>query len=167
MATTTLQPSARQRLARWWQLRSATERMSLALVAGLVFAAFAWLALWRPLVDDIERTAQRVAARRATLAEARRQADDIATLARSAASPLPRDARADLDAALSRQALKATAIDRLDNERLRVSFDAIGFDELVALCDSLQRGARLRVVDATSTARVEPGQVRAELTLSP
>ena len=165
--TTTLQPAAHQRLAQWWQLRSATERKLLVLAAAVVLAALAWLALWRPLVDDIERTAQRIAAQRATLAEARRQADDIASLARNTVAPAPRDARADLDAALNRRALKPTAIDRIENERLRVSFDAIGFDALVALCDGLQRDARLRVVEMTSTARVEAGQVRAELTLSP
>jgi type II secretory pathway component PulM len=164
---TTIQPAARQRLAQWWQLRSATERISLALAVGIVLAALAWFALWRPLVDDIERTTQRIASQRATLAEARRQADDIASLARSVAAPAPRDARADLDAAINRRSLKPTAIDRLENERLRMTFEAIGFDALLALCDSLQREARLRVVELTSTARVEPGQVRAELTVSP
>ena len=60
-----------------------------------------------------------------------------------------------------------TAIDRIDNDRLRVSFDAVSFDALTELFDRLQRDARLRAVDATITARVEPGQVRAELILTP
>ena len=164
---TTLQPAARERLAQWWQLRSPTERNLLVVAAAVVIAALTWFALWRPLVDDIERTAQRIASQRATLAEARRQADDIASLARNTVAPAPRDARADLDAVLNRQATKPTAVDRIENERFRVTFDAIGFDALVALSDGLQRDARLRVVEMTSTARVEPGQVRAELTVSP
>jgi len=164
---TTLKPAARERFAEWWQLRTTTERTSLALGGGIVVAALAWFVLWRPMVGDIEHTAQQIAAQRATLAEARRQADDIANLARNAAAPAPRDARADLDAVVNRQSLKPATIDRLDNDRLRLTFDAIAFDALVALLDGLQREARLRVVDLTSTARVEPGQVRAEITLAP
>jgi len=164
---TTLKPAARERFSEWWQLRTAAERTVLVLGVGVVIAALAWLALWRPMVGDIERTAQQIVAQRATLAESRRQADDIANLARNATAPAPRDARADLDTMINRQSLKPTAIDRLENERLRVTFDAIGFDALVALLDGLQREARLRVVDLTSTARVEPGQVRAEFTLAP
>jgi general secretion pathway protein M len=164
---TTLKPAARERFSEWWQLRTAAERTALVLGVGIVIAALAWLGLWQPMVGDIERTAQQIAAQRATLAESRRQADDIANLARNAAAPTPRDARADLDAMINRRSLKPAAIDRLDNERLRVTFDAIGFDALVALLDGLQREARLRVVDLTSTARVEPGQVRAEFTLTP
>lgn len=164
---TTLQPAARERVTQWWQLRSAGERRSLALAAGLVIGALAWLALWQPLVVDIERTTRQITSQRAALAEARRQADDIASLERSAATSPPRDVRADLGALLARRGLKPTAIDRLDNDRVRLTFDAIGFDALVALVDSAQREAGLRAVDLTSTARVDSGQVRAELTLAP
>ena len=164
---TTLKPAARERFSEWWQLRTTAERTVLVLGVGVVIAALAWLGVWQPMVGDVERTAQQIAAQRSTLAESRRQADDIANLARNAAAPAARDARADLDAMINRQSLKPAAIDRLENGRLRVTFDAIGFDALVALLDGLQREARLRVVDLTSTARVEPGQVRAEFTLAP
>jgi type II secretory pathway component PulM len=164
---TTLKPAASERLSQWWQLRTKVERTALALACAIGVGAIAWFALWRPLVDDIERTTQLVASQRSLLAEARRQADDIANLTRNPSAPVARDARADLDAALARLSLKPTALDRLDNDRLRVTFDAIGFDALVTLADNLQREARLRVVDLAATARVEPGQVRAELTLAP
>jgi len=164
---TTLKPAASERFAQWWQLRTKAERTSVALACVIFTGALAWFALWRPLVEDIERTTQLVASQRAVLAEARRQADDIANLARNPSAPAPRDARADLDAAFARHGLKPTALDRLDNDRLRVTFDAIGFDALVTLDDNLQREARLRVVDLAATARVEPGQVRAEVTLAP
>jgi type II secretory pathway component PulM len=50
---------------------------------------------------------------------------------------------------------------------LRVTLDAVSFDALVTLLDALQRDARLSAVDLTAAARVEPGQVRAEMTFSP
>jgi type II secretory pathway component PulM len=164
---TTLQPSLRERFGQWWQLRSRTERMLLSLAGGVVLAGVAWLALWQPMQRDTERLTRQLATQRATLVDARRRAEDIATLSRNTAAPAPRDARADLDAALARQGIKATGVERIDNDRLRVMFDAVGFDRLPPLLDTLQRDARLRAVDLSATARIEPGQVRVELTLSP
>ncbi len=63
--------------------------------------------------------------------------------------------------------LKATAIDRGDDQRVRVTLDAVSFDALAALLEGLQRDARLSAVELTAAARVEPGQVRVEMTLSP
>ena len=163
---TMLKPALRERGAQWWQLRSMPERAIVALACGIVVAAVVWWALWEPMQRDVERQSRQLIAQRAVLAEARRQADDIASLARNAASAPARDARADLDAALSRRGLKPTAVDRVDNDRLRLTFDAIGFDALLPLLETLQRDARLRAVDLTATARVEPGQVRAEVVLS-
>ena len=75
------------------------------------------------------------------------------------------DARAQFDAAAARLAVKPVAVERGERDALRATFDAIGFDTLVRLVDELQRDARLRVTDLEATARVEAGQVRAELTL--
>ena len=43
--------------------------------------------------------------------------------------------------------------------------DAVRLDALVGLVDDLARTAGLRVVEARLLARVEPGTVRAEMTL--
>jgi type II secretory pathway component PulM len=163
---TALQPSSRERFGQWWQLRSRAERMLLSLGGTVVLVGVVWIALWQPMQRDIERMTRDLGAQRAALAEARRRAEDIATLSRNTVAPAPRDARADLDAALARHGIKATAIDRIDNDRLRVTFDAVGFDALPPLLETLQHDARLRAVDLVATARVEPGQVRVELTLA-
>ncbi len=164
---TTLQPSLLERFRQWWQLRSHTERLLLSLAGIVVLAGIAWLALWQPMQRETERLTRQLVTQRAALADARRRAEDIATLSRNKAAPAPRDARADLDAALARQGIKATGIERIDNDRLRVMFDGVSFDALPTLLESLQRDAGLRVVDLTATARVEPGQVRVELMLAP
>jgi type II secretory pathway component PulM len=157
---------SRARMSQWWQLRSRVERLLLAIVGGAVAIGIGWLVVWQPIRADTERLVRQVATQRAALATARLQADDIASLSRNAAVVAPRDTRADLDAALAQQGLKATTVDRADGERLRVNFDAIGIDALLRLVETLQRDARLRAVDLTATARVEPGQVRAELVLA-
>jgi type II secretory pathway component PulM len=163
----TLQPGARHSLRQWWQLRTRAERAATALLVAIVVAALAWLVVWQPMQRDIERMTRQLALERAALADARRRADDIAALARNAEAPAPRAARGDLDAVLARAGIKPIGVDRIDNDRLRVVIDSTGFDTLVALLDRLQREARLRVVDLTVTGRVEPGQVRAEITLAP
>jgi type II secretory pathway component PulM len=118
------------------------------------------------LTRDTERLERRLVEQRASLVVARRQTDEIAALAQRTMEPSPRDARADVESALARQGLKATAIDRGDDQRLRVTLDAVSFDALATLLEALQRDARLSAVDVTAAARVEPGQVRAEMTLS-
>ena len=164
----TLTSGRRQGLAQWWQLRSRGERTLLTLGAALLGVGLAWLFIWQPLAVDTERSARQLVSDRTTLAEARRQADAIAGLAKSAPAIAPGDPRAALDAVLAQQGLKgaASAIERNDNERVRLTFENIAFDQLAAFLDALQRGAQLRAVELVATARVEPGQVRADLTLA-
>jgi len=165
---TTFRPAAETRLIQWrqwWQLRSPTERSIWLVAGGIVFVLAAWALFWQPLTRDTERLERRLAEQRTTLDTARRQADEIAALARNTALPSVRDARSDVESALARQGLKATAIDR-DDQRLRVTLDAVSFDVLATLLESLQRDAHLSVVELTAAARIEPGQVRAEITFS-
>jgi len=166
---TTMRPATETRLIQWrqwWQLRSPAERTAWIIVGGIALVLVAWLLIWQPLTSETERLERRLMEQRAALATARRQADEIAALARSAVDPSPRDARADVESALARQGLKATAIDRGEDQRMRVTLDAVSFEALTRLLEALQRDARLNAVDLTAAARVEPGQVRAEMTLS-
>ena len=165
-ASTTV--NAREALAQWWQLRSRSERRVLLAVGAVVALALAWLIVWQPLERDSERLTRRLANDRAALADARRASDEIAGLARAAAAPIAADPRAALDSVLTAQNLRtaASAIERVDDDRVRVTLDRIGFDALTALLDALQRDARLRAVEVVATARVETGLVRADLTLT-
>ena len=165
---TTAHSSRRDGFAQWWQLRSPGERTLLATGAALLCLALAWLIVYQPIARDADRLTRQLAGDRATLADARRRADEIAGLARTAPSIAAADPRAALDPVLARQGLKsaATMIERIDNERIRVTFDAIAFDALTGFLDALQREAKLRAVELVATARVEPGQVRVDVTLA-
>jgi len=160
--------NAREALAQWWQLRSRPERQVLIAVGAVVALALAWLIVWQPLERDSERLTRRLANDRAALADARRASDEIAGLARAAAAPIAADPRAALDSVLAAQNLRtaASAIERVDDDRVRVTLDRLGFDGLTALLDALQRDSRLRAVEVVATARVETGLVRADLTLT-
>ena len=165
-ASTTV--NTREALAQWWQLRSRPERQALIAVGAVVALALAWLIVWQPLERDSERLTRRLANDRAALADARRASDEIAGLTRAAAAPIAADPRGALDSVLAAQNLRtvASAIERVDDDRVRVTLDRIGFDALTALLDALQRDARLRAVEVVATARVETGLVRADLTLT-
>jgi type II secretory pathway component PulM len=166
---TIIRPTTETRLIQWrqwWQLRSPAERSAWLVAGGIALALVAWVLIWQPIARDTERLERRLIEQRATLATARRQADEITTLARSTVEASPRDARSAVESALARQGLKATAIERGDDQRLRVTLDAVSFEALASLLEALQRDARLSAVDLTAAARVEPGQVRAEMTFS-
>lgn len=158
----------RDAFAQWWQLRSRGERAFLSAAVALLTLALGWLFVWQPLQSDTERSTRQLAADRLSLVEAHRQADAIAGLARSAPAAAAGDPRAALDSVLVQQGLKsaATTIERADSDRLRLTFEHISFDTLTAFIDALQRSAQLRAVEVIATARVEPGQVRADLTLA-
>jgi len=154
-------------MAQWWASKPRGEQRiiaGLALVAGV---ALAWWAVWQPLTRDI--SAMRAANARAgvALADARRMSDEIASLSRMAALGGDTEPRGDLERVLVQQNLRA-ALTQQDwkDGRARLVFGAVAYDTLVAGLEALQRETRLRVVEATLTARVEPGTVRAELVLA-
>lgn len=154
-------------LARWWLTKSSAERWSFGTVALLAIAAVGWLALWQPLTRDIAALRVANAHDAATLVEARQTADEIAGLARSATPPASADPRADFERILTQQNVRAALTQQDWKEgRVSIAFGAIEFDALVATLEALQREARLRVVEGTIAARVEPGVVRAELVLA-
>jgi general secretion pathway protein M len=164
---TALPASRQERFAQWWSLRSGRERIALVLVGSVVAFALLWSLAWRPLQQDSERLARELVQQRAALSDARRQADEIAGLARNAPASPTGDARAAIESAFARQGLKPSgAIERVEGERWRMTFDAIGFDALTSLLDSLQRDVGVRATEISVTGRVEAGQVRAEVTLA-
>jgi len=160
--------TARENFVRWWQLRSQGERRALVALAIPAALALLWLAVWQPIVRDTERLEQRAIADRAALAEAHRASDEIAALARATPVAPAADPRAALEAILTARNLKGTAtqVERLDNDRLRITFDSIAFDALADVLDALQREAHLRATEVVATARVEAGLVRADVTLT-
>ncbi|HVN34864.1 MAG TPA: type II secretion system protein GspM [Casimicrobiaceae bacterium] len=155
-------------VARWLAGKSRTERRIVALIAAAVGVTVLWLAVWQPMRRDADamRAAREVDA--AALGAARKMTEEAAGLARATPPPsMPADAHAVLERVLAQQGLRG-AVTQLEWQegRARLVFAAIPYDALVALLEALQREGHLRAVDATLTARVEPGMVRAELALA-
>ena len=155
-------------MTQWWQLRSRREQVVLVLVVAIAAVALLWSFVWLPLARDTERLSRALVDGRAAVTEARKQSDEIAGLARNAPAPPAGDAKAAIESAMSKQGFKAAGngIERVGDQRWRATLDAISFDSLTAFLDALQRDAGVRAAEVSVTARVEPGQVRADVTLA-
>lgn len=149
-----------------WARASARERALAAIAAAVVVAGVAYAWLWQPMRADTVRLERDLPRERAVLAAAQAQAADLVAIAKAPATPRGPLVPA-IERALAEHGVRADAgtLDEKDG-RVRVNLGAVRFDALVALLDTLARGAGVRVVDAMLTQRVEPGQVRAELVLA-
>jgi len=154
-------------LAHAWDRASRRERSMIVAAAIVVALAVAWVGVWQPMNADIARLERDLPRARTVLATARAQADALVALQRTAASAPSADPRVAVERVLAERGLRpaVTALDVQDG-RVRLTFAAVRFDALIALLDALARTDGLRAVDAVVAARVEPGTVRAELTLA-
>jgi type II secretory pathway component PulM len=147
--------------------RTRSERYAAVSLLSAVIVIVLWFLVWQPLVRDRDTMRAARGADSAALAAARTMTEEAGGLARAApvpAAPAPRDG---LERVLVQQNLRSvvTQLDWRDG-RAHLVFAAIGYDPLIAMLEALQRDAWLRVAEAVITARVEPGTVRAELTLA-
>ena len=154
-------------IARWLAGKSRGERRIVATILAIVTVALGWAALWQPIVRDTAALRAAQAGNAAALVAAHRMTAEIAGLARTSATRPTPDAHAGLDRVLAQQNLRS-AVTQLEwqDGRARVVFAAVGYEALIVALEALQRDAQLRAVDVTMTARVEPGLVRAEMTLA-
>ena len=154
-------------LERWRASRTPRERAVVAALVVVIVVALAWLAIWQPLQRDLGALASAAPAERQALAAARKMADEMAALGRNAPVRRASDARAELERVLNERGVRGsvTSLDWQDG-RARIVFADVSVEMLVALLDTLERDGQLRVIEGTLTARVDPGTVRAELTLS-
>jgi type II secretory pathway component PulM len=136
---------------------------ALALVAALVVA----MVLAVRLHDTIARDREDVARNRLVLDVARARVADDVTLARASVAAKSDDLRAAIERVFASHGLRYAALDAQVSEGvLRVVLEAAPFDVLVRALDALSREEGVRVTDATLTARVDRGTVRAELALA-
>ena len=150
-------------LADRWATMSARERGFVIAGAIVIAAAVLYAYVWRPLLDDLPRAQREAERAERRLLAATASASAAATRANIAA-------RAPLDAAvrsaMARQGLSANdATLEIAGGRAAVTLPSVRFGTLVAFLDTLAREEAVHVVDGTITARVEPGRVRAELSL--
>ena len=139
--------------------------VAFALVAAVVLTV-AIVAI--PLRDAVARAREDLARNRLVLDVARARAAESATLAHaSLPSKKTGDARAAIDRVLAAHGLRHAPVGaQAADGTPGIVIEAAPFDALVRALDALARDEGVRVVEATFTARVDPGTVRAELVLA-
>ena len=147
-----------------WAALAPRERRMLVVGAVVVAVALGYALLWLPLVADLPRA-------RADAERAQRRLASASAAAAVAATRATTPTRDPLDAsvrsALARQGVgTGDASIEFAGGRASVTLPSVRFAALVGLVDTLAREHAVHVVEATITARVEPGRVRAELTLA-
>lgn len=155
-------------VARWFATKTRAERRVVTALLALVTITVLWAAIWQPLVRDRAALRLAQAGNAAALADARRMAKEIGGPTAARTTQARSDAQANLERTLVQQNLRS-AVTQLQwrDGRAYVVLAAVDYDALIVALEAMQRDARLRAVEATLTARVEPGMVRAELTLAP
>lgn len=149
----------------WWHRLTRTEQAAWTALAIAVLAVVTWSLAWTPLSRDLARRQASAPAERTALARAQAQAAVIAgAQANATATPTSPNA---VSAILARHGLRATASSVAGDGTVKLAFDGVRFDDLLAALADVQREARLAVREADISARVEPGRVRADLTLGP
>ena len=151
-------------VARALDAASPRERRLVVTAALVVVLAVLYVVAWTPLTRDIERARDNLARDRATLA-AMQRLDASSAAPASVSPPAAVEPRAAVLAALDARGLRGAAQVDLREGRVSMVLGAVPLDALVGVADDLQRTAGLRVVEARLLARVEPGTVRAEITL--
>jgi len=154
-------------LAGAWDRSSRRERRIATIGGTLVAIALLWGLLWQPLRSDISRSREERVRVAALLAQSRAWFDEGAGLARAAPKASASDPRGAVTRAFADHGVRipASGVDLREN-RVRVVLADVRFDTLVAALAALAREEGLRAVEATLTARVEPGTVRAEITFA-
>jgi type II secretory pathway component PulM len=151
-------------LASAWDRASPRERVLVRGMLLVVILAVLYAVAWQPLTADISRTRDALERDRAAYETLRAYAEPQA--APSAGTAPAAEPLAGVTRALDARSLRASASQLEAREgRVMLLLGAVRFDALVTLLDDLARVERVRTLDARITARVEPGVVRAELTL--
>jgi general secretion pathway protein M len=154
-------------LAAWLERATARERAFVAVATAIVVVASGYALLWQPLTRDIVRLREEALRVETLLAQAR---DRTAATPAGTTAPTnvsPAQVRSLVERALNDKGLQRE-VDVLEvrDERVHVVFSGVDFNALVGWLDALSAQHGIRVAEATLTARVEPGMVRADVAVT-
>jgi type II secretory pathway component PulM len=150
----------------WWRTKPSRERRALTAMATVVVGALAWLAAWQPLVRDLQASESEALRLQRELVLARRDAEEAARLARASLPPVV-ELRTAVDRALVDTGLRSAVTSMSWQERrVTLTFAAVEFDALIAWLERLHRETGLHLREASISALVQQGTVRADLVLA-
>lgn len=149
----------------WWDRRTASERMTLGIAAGLLVVA-ALVTAWVELERQRARLSAQLPPLRASIAALERDASEVKRL--RAIPPAQPTGQGPVLATLATNGggLAGAQISILDDKRVKVAGSDIAFGALLEWLRNAQSTHAMRVDSARIEALPAAGRVRAELLLS-
>jgi general secretion pathway protein M len=155
-----------QSLTDFWAIRSTRERVMIASAGFIVLAALVYGLAIAPAIGGRQRLTRDLPALRQQAAEMQELSKDAAELANKSVTPEVAVTRENVEAALSRNGLKAQAV-TISDGLVRVQFPTTSFAATMIWVDEMQKSMLLSVMDAHITALSQRDMVAATFTLKP
>lgn len=147
-----------------WSRLDARERRWLVGGAAVVAASLVYAFAWHPMAADLPRAAREA---EHALARLERAQDAVAIAGTRVSTPVRQPLDAAIRGSMARHGIAvADASLEIAGARAALTIPSVRFAAIVGLVDTLSREHAVHVVDATITARVDAGRVRAELSLA-
>ena len=159
----------KQQWREFWQARNARERMILSYGGMFLALALIYGMLWLPISEQRKKLSQTLPQLRAQAAQFRLDAQQVDALkANTGAAPGGINAKSAVESGLQASGLrdKVSAIDRVDDQRLRVTYNGVAFDALLGFLEAMQSEHRMRVETLQADGLPQTGRVKGTLTLA-
>lgn len=153
-----------QPLQEFWSARDARERRLLSIAAAVVGLALIYLLLIDPAVEaraQLNKTLPNLRQQVAQMQALATEASELGELEAPAVEPV---SRANVEAALARNGLKAQNLS-VNNEMVVAQFSGVSFAQLVRWLQDMQKTSMATVVESNIVAQDQPDTVNATLTL--
>ena len=156
----------------FWQARNARERGLLSVGSAFLLLALLYGLAWLPISEGRKKLTAHLPQLRADAVQMRANLQEITGL--QANGPRPPgsgapsgDARQAVESALQAAGLrdKAGAVERIDNQRVRLTLNGVSFDGLLGFLENLQSQQRLRV-ESLQLQAAEAGRVKGSISLA-
>lgn len=149
----------------FWLARNARERSLLTIGGVFLLLALLYGLAWLPISEGRKKLSKSVPQLRADAAQMRANLQQITGLQANTGAAAG-DARQAVESALQAAGLrdKVSAVDRIDNQRLRLTLNGVAFDGLLGFLENMQSQQRLRV-ESLQIQAAESGRVKGSVTL--
>lgn len=148
----------------FWSARNARERGMLSIAAAIVGLAIVYLLLINPAVEGRAQLSKILPTLRQQVAQMQALSQEAAELADKDAPAVEPVSRASVEAALSRNGLKAQNLS-VNNEIVVAQFSSVSFAQLIRWLQDMRKTAMVTVVESNIVAQDQPDTVNATLTL--
>lgn len=151
----------------WWLALQERERRVLLAAAALLIGLAWWSLLLQPLTAARESTRAAVARLQAANANAAHQVDAILVARNLAAPRAVQSLFALVDSSARSAGLMSaqTRVEPLGEDRVRVTMDAVSFNQLTAWLEQLDRDEGVDIAEWSVDRGLAPGVVNAAMTL--